>query len=54
MNQTKANIDLCGIYNLLELLKTQGFAEKELRKISARIAAQIGANIIMADIRSTA
>ena len=54
MNQTQANIDFCGICNLLELLQHQGFSEKELRKISARIAARSGANIIIADRKKAA
>ena len=41
-----ANIDYCGIRNLLRLLVGQGFTEAELKKIAARIAQEIGATII--------
>ena len=41
-----ANIDYCGIRNLLRLLAGQGFTEAELKKIAARIAQAIGATII--------
>ncbi len=41
-----ANIDLCGIRNLLSVLEQSGFSRQELRRILARIAAQTGADII--------
>ena len=41
-----ANVDFCGIKNLLRLLKKQGFSEAELKRIEARIAAQLGATIV--------
>lgn len=41
-----ANIDYCGIRNLLRLLAGQGFTETELKKIAARIAHETGATII--------
>ena len=34
MNQTQANIDFCGIKNLLALLEKNGFSENELKQIS--------------------
>ena len=46
MNQTNANIDYCGIRNLLQLLSGQGFTEKELKRIADRIAQKMGADII--------
>ncbi len=46
MPGTNANIDYCGIRNLLRLLEDQGFSKTELKKIAARIAADIGADII--------
>ena len=46
MKQANANIDLCGIRNLLKLLKGQGFTEKELKRIADRIARRTGADII--------
>ena len=46
MPETNANIDFCGIRNLLRLLENQGFSKSELKKIAARIATEIGANII--------
>lgn len=42
----KANIDYCGIQNLLRLLAGQGFTEAELKKIATRIAQATGATII--------
>ena len=47
MPKANANIDYCGIRNLLRLLSGQGFTEKELKKIAARIASSIGADIIL-------
>ena len=46
MTQTTANIDYCGIRNLLRLLSDQGFTEKELKRIADRIAQKTGADII--------
>lgn len=46
MSGTNANIDYCGIRNLLHLLEDQGFSKTELKKIAVRIAADIGADII--------
>ena len=46
MKQANANIDFCGIRNLLHLLSGQGFTEKELKKIADRIARSTGADII--------
>ncbi len=47
MPSSNANIDYCGIRNLLCLLSGQGFTEAELKKIAARIAQSTGANIIL-------
>lgn len=41
------NIDFCGIMKLLQLLEQHGFTRDELDKISRRIAAQTGANILL-------
>jgi len=46
MTEKNANIDYCGIRNLLRLLEGQGFSEAELKKIAARIAVDVGADII--------
>ena len=46
MSKPNANIDYCGIRNLLRLLSGQGFTESELKKIAARIASNTGADII--------
>ncbi|MDE6259388.1 MAG: hypothetical protein K2M42_00755 [Oscillospiraceae bacterium] len=46
MKQANANIDFCGIRNLLHLLSGQGFTENELKKIADRIARSTGADII--------
>ena len=46
MPAKNANIDYCGIRNLLRLLSGQGFTEAELKKIAARIAQTTGATII--------
>ena len=46
MKQANANIDFCGIRNLLRQLSGQDFTEKELKKIADRIAQQTGADII--------
>ena len=47
MDQTKINIDYCGIQNLLRLLSGHGFTETELKKIAARIVKTTGADIIL-------
>lgn len=41
-----ANVDYCGVRNLLEILKEYGFTEEELKKFASRVAEQIGANIV--------
>ena len=46
MPAKNANIDYCGIRNLLHLLAGQGFTERELKRIAARIAQATGATII--------
>ena len=40
-----ANVDFCGIRNLLKVLAEHGFSQEELKKIEARIATQMGASI---------
>lgn len=47
MVQANTNIDFCGIRNLLLVLLEHGFTEHEIRKISARISANCGADIIV-------
>lgn len=47
MSTVYANIDYCGIRNLLRLLSGQGFTEKELKKIAARIVKTTGVDIIL-------
>ena len=47
MPERNANVDLCGIRNLLSVLGQNGFSNRELRNILDRIAAQIGADIIL-------
>ena len=44
--QTNANIDLCGVRTLLQLLSGHGFSEQELKRIIARIAKNTGADIV--------
>ncbi|MCX4372197.1 MAG: hypothetical protein OSJ58_10285 [Dysosmobacter sp.] len=46
MPTSNANIDRCGIRNLLRLLEGQGFTEQELKKIAARIVKTTGADIV--------
>ena len=46
MLMKNANIDYCGIRNLLRLLSGKGFTEKELKRIADRIAQKTGADII--------
>lgn len=43
---TNANIDYCGIRNLLKLLIGHGFTEAEVKRIAAKIAQSTGADII--------
>jgi len=47
MPKGNANIDLCGVKQLLSLLENNGFSQAELKKIAVRIAAQTGADIIL-------
>lgn len=54
MDQTKINIDYCGVRNLLRILEQHGFGKAELKKISARIAAQMGADIILTEKKQAA
>ena len=42
-----ANIDYCGVMKLLCVLEEHGFTKAELKKVAARVAAQIGADIIL-------
>ena len=44
--ERNANVDFCGIRNLLKTLAGNGFSEEELKKIEARIAVQLGADIV--------
>ena len=46
MKQSNVNIDFYGIRNLLRQLSGQGFTEKELKKITDRIARSTGADIV--------
>ncbi len=46
MEKTSANIDYCGIRNLLRQLIGHGFTEAEVKRIAARIAQSTGADII--------
>ena len=46
---TNANIDCCGIRNLLRLLEGHGFTAAELKKIAARAAQSMGADIIFVE-----
>ncbi len=48
MKTQNANIDFCGIVNLLQYLVAHGhFSKKEAQKISERIAEKLGADIIL-------
>ncbi len=47
MPTKNANIDFCGIRTLLRSLDQTGFSKSEIAKISARIAASLGADIIL-------
>ena len=43
-----ANVDLCGVAQLLRALMEQGkMNKKEARKILSRVAAEIGADIVI-------
>ncbi len=53
MATSNPNIDFCGIRNLLRLLEGRGFTKTELRKIAARIAANIGADIIFVEFHGS-
>ena len=53
MDQTKINIDYCGIQNLLRILEQHGCSKAELKKISARIAAQTGADISLTEKKTS-
>ena len=46
MSTKNANIDYCGVRNLLRLLLDHGFTEKELKRIADQIAQKTGADII--------
>lgn len=46
ISMSNANIDCCGIRNLLRLLSGHGFTEQELKKITARIVKTTGADIV--------
>ena len=46
MTEKNANINYCGICNLLRQLAGRGFTAAELRRIAARIAKMTGADII--------
>ena len=46
MSKANANIDYCGIRNLLRLLSKHGFTKKKLKRIADRIAQKTGADII--------
>ena len=41
-----ANVDFCSVRNLLRMLEQRGFSETELKRIEARVAAQLGATIV--------
>ena len=41
-----ANVDYCGIRNLLKVLAEHGFSEEELKKIEKRIAIKMGVSIV--------
>ena len=48
MKAQNANIDFCGIVNLLQYLVAHGHCtEKEAQKISERVAEKLGADIIL-------
>lgn len=48
MNKRNANIDFCGIVNLLQYLVAQSHCtKKEAIKISEHIAKRLGADIIL-------
>jgi len=47
MAEANANINFCGIINLLRSLEKHGFTEAEIKKIAARVAVKTGADIII-------
>lgn len=48
MKTQNANIDFCGIVNLLQYLVEHGHCtKKEAQKISERVAEKLGADIIL-------
>jgi len=53
MTGINPNIDFCGIRNLLRQLESRGFSKTELKKIAARIAANIGADIIFVEFHGS-
>ena len=44
-----ANVDFCGVRNLLRMLEQHGFSEAELKRIEARVAIQLGATIVFGE-----
>jgi len=53
MTEKNPNIDYCGIRNLLRLLEGHGFSKTELKRIAARIAENIGADIIFVEFHGS-
>ncbi len=47
MPEPNANIDFCGIKNMLRILEQHGFNKEELDRIAARIKVKLGADIIL-------
>ena len=54
MDQTTININYCGILNLLRALEQHVFSKTVLKKISARIAEQMGADNILTEKNTAA
>ena len=46
MSERNVNVDLCGIRKLLRLLVGHGFTETDVKKLTAKIAQEMGADII--------
>ena len=46
-NLMNPNIDFLGICQLLKALRTVGFSENEIKKITRRIAVELGANFTL-------
>lgn len=46
MTERNVNVDLCGIRKLLRLLVGHGFTEADVKKLTAMIAREMGADII--------